>query len=89
MNQLKRTQIAMVFVCVLSLAMGLAITAVAQEKPAKIHGTVLDSMGNPLNGAMVALRNSTTGQVVTLSADSGGRYRSGNCRPGAIRSISK
>jgi len=83
MNQLKRTQIAMVFVCVLSLAMGLAVTAVAQEKPAKIHGTVLDSMGNPLNGAMVALRNSTTGQVVTLSADSGGRYRSGNLPAGS------
>ena len=47
MNQLKRTQIAMVLVCVLSLAMGLAITAVAQEKPAKIHGTVLDVRAIP------------------------------------------
>ena len=83
MNQLKRTQIAMVFVCVLSLAVGLAITAAAQEKPAKIHGTVLDSSGNPINGAMVSLRNSTTGQVVTLSADSGGRYRSGNLPAGS------
>ena len=83
MKQLKRTQIAMVLVCVLSLAVGLAITAVAQDKPAKIHGAVLDASGNSFNGAVVSLRNSTTGQVVNLSTDQAGRYRSGNLPAGS------
>lgn len=83
MKQLKRTQMAMVFVCVLSLAVGLAITGAAQDKPAKIHGTVLDSNGSAYNGAVVSLRNSTTGQVVNLSTDQAGRYRSGNLPAGS------
>jgi len=86
MNQLKRTQVAMVFVCMLSLVAGFAIAAVAQDKPdkpAKIHGTVLDSNGNPFNGAQVTLRNSTTSQSVTLPADARGQYRSGNLPAGS------
>jgi tetratricopeptide (TPR) repeat protein len=83
MKQLKRTQIATVLVCVLSLAAGLAITAAAQDKPAKIHGSVLDSSGNAYNGAVLSLRNSTTGQVVNLNTDTAGRYRSGNLPAGS------
>jgi tetratricopeptide (TPR) repeat protein len=85
MKQRQRTRMAMVLVCLLSLAAGLAISAAAQdkEKPAKIHGSVLDSNGNPFAGAVVALRNSTTGQVTNLDADSGGRYRSGNLPAGS------
>jgi len=81
---MQRIRIAMVLVCALSLAAGVAISAAAQEKekPAKIHGLVSDSNGNPFTGAIVSVRNSTTGQSTDLSADSQGHYRSGNLTAG-------
>lgn len=82
MKQLKRTRLAMVLVCALSLAAGIAISAAAQEKPAKIHGQISDVSGNPFGGAVVSVRNSTTGQSVDFTADSQGRYRSGNLAAG-------
>src|SRR5260370_17106083 len=84
MKQLKSAIVAMVFVCTLSLAAALAVTAAAQEKekPAKIHGQVSDSSGNPFAGAIVSVRNSTTGQSTDFTADSQGRYRSGNLAAG-------
>lgn len=85
MKQLNRAKVAMVLVCVLSLAAGLAISAAAQdkqEKPAKIHGQVFDVSGNPFGGVVVSVRNSTTGQSTDLTADSQGRYRSGNLAAG-------
>ena len=84
MKQLKRTKIAMVLVCALSLAAGLAISVSAQdkEKPAKIHGQVSDVSGNPFGGVIVSVRNSTTGQSQDFTADSQGRYRSGNLAAG-------
>jgi hypothetical protein len=83
MKQLKRTRIAMVLVCVLTLAAGLAISASAQEKPAKIHGQVVDVSGNPFPGVIVTVRSSTTGQGTDLVADNQGRYRSGNLAAGS------
>lgn len=85
MKQLERIRIAMVLVCALSLAAGVAINAAAQEKekPAKIHGQVSDSNGNPFTGVTVSVRNSTTGQSTDLSTDSQGRYRSGNLAAGS------
>src|SRR5437879_12092834 len=84
MKQLKRTKIAMVLVCALSLAAGFAINAAAQEKekPARIHGQISDVSGNPFGGVIVSVRNSTTGQSTDFSADSQGRYRSGNLAAG-------
>src|SRR5260370_6800062 len=84
MKQLKRAKVAMVLVCTLFLAAGLAVNAAAQEKekPAKIHGQVSDSSGNPFAGAIVSVRNSTTGQSTDFTADSQGRYRSGNLAAG-------
>ena len=82
MKQLKRTKIAMVLVCALSLAAGLALSAAAQEKPAKIHGQVSDVSGNPFGGVAVSVRNSTTGQSTDFTTDSQGRYRSGNLPAG-------
>ena len=84
MKQLKRAQAAMVLICTLFLAAGLAVNAAAQEKekPAKIHGLVSDSNGNPFAGVIVSVRNSTTGQSTDLTADSQGRYRSGNLAAG-------
>ncbi len=84
MKQLKRTKIAMVLVCALSLAAGFAIRAAAQEKekPARIHGQISDVSGNPFAGVIVSVRNSTTGQSTDFSADSQGRYRSGNLAAG-------
>src|SRR5438445_450943 len=86
MKQLKRTKIAMVLACALSLAAGVAISAAAQEKekPAKIHGQVLDVSGNPFGGGavVVSVRNSRTGQSTDFPADSQGRYRSGNLAAG-------
>jgi len=84
MKQLKRTKLAMVLVCVLSLVAGLAIGAAAQEKPAKIHGQVFDVSGNPFAGVVVSVRNSTTGQSVDFTTDSQGRYRSGNLAAGTF-----
>ena len=54
MKQLKRTKIAMVLVCALSLAAGFAINAAAQEKekPARIHGQISDVSGNPFAGVI-------------------------------------
>jgi tetratricopeptide (TPR) repeat protein len=84
MKHLERIRIAMVLVCALSLAAGVAINAAAQEKekPAKIHGQVSDVSGNPFGGVIVSLRNSTTGQSTDFTADSQGRYRSGNLPAG-------
>jgi tetratricopeptide (TPR) repeat protein len=86
MKQLKRAKVAMVLVCALSLAAGFAIGAAAQEKekPAKIHGQVLDVNGNPFGGGVVvvSIRNSTTGQSTDFPADGQGRYRSGNLAAG-------
>ena len=84
MKQLKRTKIAMVLVCALSLAAGLAVSVAAQdkEKPARIHGQVSDVSGNPFGGVVVSVRNSTTGQSQDFTADSQGRYRSGNLAAG-------
>jgi tetratricopeptide (TPR) repeat protein len=86
MKQLERTRIAIVLMCALSLAAGVAISAAAQEKekPAKIHGQVSDVSGNPFGGGVVivSVRNSTTGQSVDLPGDAQGRYRSGNLAAG-------
>ena len=85
MKQLKTTGFAMVLVCALSLAAGIAVGAAAQdkqEKPAKIHGQVVDTKGNPLTGVVVSVRNSTTGQSTDFTTDSQGRYRSGNLAAG-------
>ena len=84
MKQLKRTKIAMVLVCTLFLAAGIAVNAAAQEKdkPAKIHGVVSDSNGNPFAGTIVSVRNSTTGQSTDFTVDPQGRYRSGNLTAG-------
>lgn len=83
MKQLKVAKVAMVLVCALTLAAGLAMGAAAQEKPGKIHGTVSDVSGNAFVGVVVSLRNSTTGQPTDLTTDSGGRYRSGNLPAGS------
>jgi tetratricopeptide (TPR) repeat protein len=83
MKQLKRAKVAMLVVCALTLALaGFALNAAAQEKPAKIHGQVLDVSGNPFAGVVVSVRNSTTGQSTDFTADSQGRYRSGNLAAG-------
>ena len=86
MKHLLRTRIAIVLVCALSLAAGVAGRAAAQEKekPAKIHGQVYDVSGNPFGGGqvIVSVRNSTTGQSTDFAADPQGRYRSGNLNPG-------
>src|SRR5207302_4021708 len=86
MKQLEGTRIAIVLVCALSLAAGVAIIAAAQEKdkPARIHGQVFDVSGNPFGGAavVVSVRNSTTGQSLDFPADHQGRYRSGNLAAG-------
>jgi cytochrome c-type biogenesis protein CcmH/NrfG len=84
MKQLERLKIAMVLVCTLFLAAGVAISAAAQEKekPAKIHGQVSDVSGNPFGGVIVSVRNSTTGQSMDYTTDSQGRYRSGNLAAG-------
>src|SRR5207245_8977377 len=85
MKQLKRTKIVMVLVCALSLAAGFAISAAAQEKdkPARIHGQVLDISGNPCRGVVVSVRNRTTGQSQDVAADSQGRNRSGSLAAGS------
>ena len=84
MKHLKRAKVATVLVCTLFLAAGLAVNAAAQEKekPAKIHGLVSDSNGNPFAGTIVSVRNSTTGQSTDLPVDPQGRYRSGNLAAG-------
>src|SRR5438105_13702852 len=84
MKHLKRTKIAMVLVCTLFLAAGVAVNAAAQEKdkPAKIHGQVSDSNGNPFAGTILSVRNSTTGQSLDFPVDSQGRYRSANLAAG-------
>src|SRR5438105_8644757 len=84
MKHPKRTKIAMVLVCTLFLAAGGAVNAAAQEKdkPAKIHGVVSDSNGNPFAGTIVSVRNSTTGQSTDFTVDPQGRYRSGNLTAG-------
>jgi tetratricopeptide (TPR) repeat protein len=84
MKHLKRTKLAMVLVCTLFLAAGVAVNAAAQEKekPAKIHGQVSDSNGNPFAGTIVSVRNSTTGQSTDFTVDPQGRYRSGNLTAG-------
>lgn len=85
MKQLERIKIAMVLVCALTLAAGVAISAAAQEKekPAKIHGQVSDVSGNPFGNVVVSVRNSTTGQSMDYTTDSQGRYRSGNLAAGS------
>jgi tetratricopeptide (TPR) repeat protein len=85
MKQLERIKIAMVLVCALTLAAGVVISAAAQEKekPAKIHGQVSDSMGNPFANVVVSVRSSTTGQSTDFTTDSQGRYRSGNLAAGS------
>jgi tetratricopeptide (TPR) repeat protein len=84
MKYLNAAKLAMVLVCTLFLAAGVAVNAAAQEKekPAKIHGLVSDSNGNPFAGTIVSVRNSTTGQSTDFTVDSQGRYRSGNLTAG-------
>ena len=82
MKQVMRARMAMVLVCALTLAAGLAINASAQEKPAKIHGQVLDVSGNGFAGVLVTVRNTTTNQSTDFIADAQGRYRSGNLAAG-------
>ena len=43
---------------------------------------MFDVSGNPFGGVVVSVRNSTTGQSTDLTADSQGRYRSGNLAAG-------
>src|SRR5260370_35918439 len=64
MKQLKRAKVAMVLVCTLFLAAGLAVNAAEEEKekPAKISGRGPNTARNPFAAAIVSVRNSSTGQ---------------------------
>jgi len=83
MRSAKNIWMVITIACMLSIAAGTSTGAFAQNAaPAKIHGQVLDVQGNPYSGAVVAMKNTTTGQSVDFSTDPQGRYRSGNLVPG-------
>ena len=62
----------------------LAVSAyplLAQDSPA-LAGTVSDSAGKPIPGAKISVKNSDTGQIVTVAADDSGHFSLPVATPG-------
>ena len=57
----------------------------ARSFAAEIHGSVTDRSGGALQGAVIRLVNTTTGQQTTVTTDAGGRFRFPNLRVGIYR----
>ena len=75
MKQSNRSWLATMLACAFTLVCVFAINAGAQKQAeAKVHGTIVDSAGNPFPGIMVTFKNSTTGQAFEATTDAGGRY---------------
>ncbi len=75
MMRTNRLWLATILSCTLALVAGVASSAGAQnEAPAKVHGTVVDTAGNPFSGITVTFKNSTTGQMFDMVTDAGGRF---------------
>jgi tetratricopeptide (TPR) repeat protein len=76
----------MALACALSLVAGLGTSAFAQKKGkvelATVSGVIRDSAGNPFNGVVVDLRNTTTGQEFTASTNAAGQYSRGGVPAG-------
>ncbi|SDF79624.1 TonB-dependent Receptor Plug Domain [Terriglobus roseus] len=67
---------------VTSLAIPLAISAVAQSDSSAVSGTVTDPTGAVLPNAKVTLRNQGTGTENTVTSNESGQYTIPNVRPG-------
>lgn len=75
MKRSNRFLAAMTLACALALVAGFASSAAGQNQaPGKVHGTVVDSAGNPFSGILLTFKNSTTGQTFDATTDAGGRY---------------
>jgi tetratricopeptide (TPR) repeat protein len=88
MKRLNRFWLATIIACTLVLLAGVASSAGAQNQaPAKVHGTIVDSAGNPFPGILLTFKNSTTGQTFDMVTDAGGRYAKGGM-PASSYSVS-
>jgi tetratricopeptide (TPR) repeat protein len=88
MKRLNRFWLATIIACTLVLSAGVASSAGAQNQaPAKVHGTIVDSAGNPFPGILLTFKNSTTGQTFDVVTDAGGRYAKGGL-PASSYSVS-
>ncbi|MSO83649.1 MAG: carboxypeptidase regulatory-like domain-containing protein [Acidobacteria bacterium] len=76
---LRRASIAVLF---LSLALGVATSAMAQATNGVISGIISDAQGGVLPGVTVAGRNPDTGLARTVVTESDGRYRLAALPPG-------
>jgi hypothetical protein len=63
-----------VLLCALSFALPLRLSAQAQATTGVIRGTVTDSSGAPIAGALVTLRNRETNAVRNLNTNTSGVY---------------
>ena len=66
------------FVCVVLIALLLSSVAFGQVADGNLVGTVLDSSGAAIPGAMVEVENMATGVKNTVTADDSGFYRVNN-----------
>ena len=88
MKRVNRFWLATIIACTLVLLAGVASSAGAQNQaPAKVHGTIVDSAGNPFPGILLTFKNSTTGQTFDAMTDAGGRYAKGGM-PASSYSVS-
>ncbi len=88
MKRVNRFWLATIIACTLVLLAGVASSAGAQNQaPAKVHGTIVDSAGNPFPGILLTFKNSTTGQTFDAVTDAGGRYAKGGL-PASSYSVS-
>jgi tetratricopeptide (TPR) repeat protein len=88
MKRSNRFWLATIIACTLAIVAGVVSSADAQNQaPAKVHGTIVDSAGNPFPGIMITFKNSTTGQAFDVVTDAGGRYAKGGL-PASSYSVS-
>lgn len=66
----------------LCVLLSLALPTWSQNIGARLYGTVRDAQQLPVQGAQVAVRNTSTGKTVTLVTDGQGRWQAAGLSPG-------
>lgn len=72
-------------VCLLTLCVGMAPYASAQERFGSLTGTVTDQQGGAMPGVTVVITNVTSGESRNFVTDASGRYNAQDLNPGRYR----
>src|ERR1700682_3592241 len=78
----KRVTVSLLTLCALGLSLLICAPVWAQLGGATLSGTVMDTSGGIIPGAQISVKNTATGIITTVTANSDGFYTAPNLLPG-------